>query len=340
MRVVVTLLVRDEIDVIAATVEHYLAAGAAHLVVTDNGSVDGTAELLERYERAGALQLIHEYDWTYDQSRWVTRMARLAATDHGADWVVNADADEFLWPCDPSRAATPLPLLPGPTVDLVAALARIPAHIGTIVARRQNLLADPDATGAWPRRLYWREEVSRSDRGTPIGPKTIHRADPDVVVQQGNHAVAGPLIGAEYDGEPLVFLQVPDRGYEQFERKIRNGGSSYAANTELPPDTGWHWREDYQRLTDGTLRQTWLSRQLDRATIERRCLTDDLVEDHRLAERIDLLTGQAVLPAALDEFSSNRPDTRDPADADPAGTTRRQTGRRRLRGWLQRSRRS
>ena len=59
--------------------------------------MDGSLEILQRFERRGQLTLLQEVVQTHDQAVWVTRMARMAAA-MGADWVINSDADEFWWP--------------------------------------------------------------------------------------------------------------------------------------------------------------------------------------------------------------------------------------------------
>ena len=100
MKLVVTVMVRDEVDIIAAMVEHHLAQGADLIIATDNGSVDGTAEVLQRYADLGVLELHHDPVFRKQQHAVVTGMARRACTEHGADWVINADADEFWVPCD------------------------------------------------------------------------------------------------------------------------------------------------------------------------------------------------------------------------------------------------
>ena len=85
-----TLLVRDEADIVDAQIAFHLDAGVDFVIATDHRSNDGTTEILERYERQGGLRLIRERDEEVRQSEWVTRMARLAANEHRADWVLNA----------------------------------------------------------------------------------------------------------------------------------------------------------------------------------------------------------------------------------------------------------
>ena len=98
MRLVMTLLVRDEDDVLDEHIADHLNAGVSFVIATDHRSQDRTSEILESYARRGVLRVLREKGESGQQSVWQTRMARLAATEHGADWVINSDADEFWWP--------------------------------------------------------------------------------------------------------------------------------------------------------------------------------------------------------------------------------------------------
>src|SRR3569623_1938468 len=97
-RIVMTLQVRDEEDILEANIEFHRAQGVDFFIVMDNLSEDRTAQIARRYVDEGVAKYIFQAQDDYSQGEWVTSMARMAAVDHGADWVINNDADEFWWP--------------------------------------------------------------------------------------------------------------------------------------------------------------------------------------------------------------------------------------------------
>jgi hypothetical protein len=98
MRLTMTLLIKDEVDIIADNLKVHAGLGVDNFIVMDNGSKDGTRELLDELQKKYELTIIDRPVLDYQQSNWKTEMARLARSKYGAQWVITNDADEFWIP--------------------------------------------------------------------------------------------------------------------------------------------------------------------------------------------------------------------------------------------------
>lgn len=275
MRLVMTLLVRDELDCIETMLDAHEALGVDFFIVTDNGSVDGTRELLAEFDSAGRLRLIDEPADDYAQSEWVTRMARLAATDHGADWVIHADADECWWPV---------------AGNLVTALASVPDDVFMVGAHRYNFVVRPEDDRAFHARMRWRRTEPITEAGDRMAIKVCHRANPDVTITMGNHSVEG-LPGAVLDDGRIEILHYSLRTYSQFANKIRRGAAALMNNPTFGPEVGYHWRRAHALQASGELLSEWDAWTFDDERLAKALASGEIVEDLRLHElMLDLNT--------------------------------------------------
>jgi Glycosyl transferase family 2 len=216
VNVVMTLLVRDEEDVVDEQLRYHLEHGVDFVIATDHRSVDGTTEILRSYERDGHLHYISEQREEYLQAEFVTRMARLAATDYRANWVINADADEFWWPRDGSFAEI---------------FASVPERFGAVLGFWRHFVLRPDDDRPFFERMIWRRRpTSDWNDQYHVSVKAAHRGHPQVEVTQGNHKVLGTSIATLREWLPLEVLHFPIRSTSQLRRKF-----SKERTNVLPP---------------------------------------------------------------------------------------------------------
>ena len=195
MKLVMTLVVRDESDVVDTQIAYHLNAGVDFVIATIGEASQETRELLAPYEREGSVRvLIEPGDGGTADSR--TRMARLAATEFEADWVINAEPAEFWWPRGES---------------LEDVLAPIPPRYTIVQGLRRLFPAQRGEDEVFSERMTFRLPVQDGSDAVPaLALRPVHRADPSAVLHPDgtvtlNHQV--PL-RAWY---PLEVFQFPDR---------------------------------------------------------------------------------------------------------------------------------
>jgi Glycosyl transferase family 2 len=270
VKLVMTLLVRDEADIVDAQIAFHLDAGIDFVVATDNRSDDGTTEILERYARDGYVHLIREPGDDLRQSEWVTRMARIAAAEFGADWILNTDADEFWWP----RGG-----------DFRALFEAVPDRFGVVRGAWRNFVPRPDDERFFTDRMTARLcAPSFHPHPLSIHFKSAHRGVADVRIGRGNHEAFGSGLVALRGWYPIEILHFPVRSLEHCRRKYVTQFVALERNAEkgIPG----HMADAHRAYRTGTLDEFYAPLVVDDAALEGGIERGELSLDTRLRDRL------------------------------------------------------
>lgn len=232
--VALVLWVRDEADIIKENIIFHLNQGVSQVYVADNGSIDGTRDMLNDFPRS-EVKVFDFPEHNYRQGETMSKLCRMIKESTYIDWILPTDADEFWYP--------------------VSTLFNMPLFT-IIKVGWQNML--PVIGEHW---TGFRQVASFPEFGYTSGiTKVAVKADAFHTIEQGNHdAEVAPRALLSKSGMSLYHY--PVRSFEQFERKVRNGGSAYLLHP--PPDDnptmGKYKRMWYESYLAGTLSKTFES---------------------------------------------------------------------------------
>ena len=204
-------MVKNEADIIEQTIRHLLDQGVDHILAADNGSSDGTYEILLELSRTLPVHVIQDRELAYYQSEKMTWLAD-RVMEAGAEWVIPFDADEF-WYGVSAPLSEVLRSQKGHTIELTKLYNVFPSIEGPA------LRIDPTP--------YWDLKVCFS------------RWE-NAVIKMGNHEVVAP---GKQKLHEVAIIHYPWRSKEQFTRKLRQGAKALEA-TDLPDNMGYHWRRN------------------------------------------------------------------------------------------------
>lgn len=267
MKIVMTLMVRNEADILSRNLEFHRRQGVSYFLITDHHSNDQSLAIARHYEALGLADVFTETSDQFRQGEWVTRMARLASSKHKADWVINSDADEFWLPAHG---------------DLQMALSEIDPQTTSLTLPRFNVVYCHTYTDILLEgKVRYRSALAEL-------PKTCHRGDPTIQISEGNHLAVSER-GQVCRHTGISILHYPIRSYEQFQRKVVDGAANLERTKDLDPRVGWHWRQAAAAHRAGQLSEFFLANRycgeivMDATTVSRKLEARTLVYDERIA---------------------------------------------------------
>lgn len=186
---------KDEDDIIGLMLRHHISLGLTGVILFDNLSRDGTSEIAKAVP---GVIVVNDNDGFHNQGQKNQKMTMMAM-DHGADWILAIDADEFWYP----RTFATIPeILAASDLDAF----RVSGHNQVC-----TVFDDPNDPNP-VHRMHWRCKNSITN------PKIAYRCKPGRFAVHGNEQIndtrQSPI------QQELLLRHYPVRSVEQFKRKV------------------------------------------------------------------------------------------------------------------------
>ncbi len=243
-RLIMTLLVKNEEKVLEHNILFHKAMGVDAFIITDNDSTDSTPQIIQKYvDKGWVVESIKDYGTGHLQKKKVDRMIWSAKRNHGADWVINGDGDEFWY---------------SPKGDLKAEMMG-----GANILRCLSVNVYPeDGIEFWECDKLIKPIAEQSQYNlSPFNIfrqytyKVAHSTSGYIKISMGNHKVM--LLGQRKKISDITIFHYNILDRESFINKTTKSGPRPHLKKNKKKGMSRHWRYFYELYTQGKLEQEY-----------------------------------------------------------------------------------
>jgi len=203
------ILVKNEEDIIEKNIKFHSKMGIDSFVIMDNNSDDNTRDILKELQKEYELTIISEKG-DYKQSKFMTKLAKIAKQKYKPDWIINNDADEFWIPTNNKTLKQNLSF-----------------KGGVLWVQRSNMILY-ETLKKWENSRYRVVNQILQREGdinlflTKIGRKTIINPYGYFKTNSGNHSAEHIAFWNKKEIDNIHIYHYPIRSFEQFKKNIEN----------------------------------------------------------------------------------------------------------------------
>lgn len=235
MKIATLSKIKNEADIIESFVRYH-GKIADEMFFVENGSTDGTLEILQKLRREGyAVTIFDERDHEFDELMFVNKYAEIILQRELYDWLVPIDADEFLY----AEGENPRIYMETWNPDVVYT-----ANWRTYIWKPGN----SDKDGFVPDSFEEYRHEKHETLVKVIVPGRLYR-EKRLLISRGNHQVLGIGIETQKAGR-ITFAHYPIRSEEQFKTQIVINNLMQLSRPKRVKKEAWHWGTMYQKIRE------------------------------------------------------------------------------------------